>query len=1191
MTTPPPFRRRRSAAYFRTLAVASAACVSVLAASTAANAAWTTPAAFTTPDAGMNQAFDVGVSSTGVGMMMWSDSETGNLMFATSTTPGGPWGAAARVFVPVAGVSYFEPSIAALAGGGFMAIWRAQGASSGAIQTATFDETAGWGTPEEITLGTDIDVGGEATPEIAVNSAGVAFATWDGTAGVQVARRPALGPWDEAERAVPADGPSLRGDGPQVAVDDEGNATVVWDPAAAPWDDGKVSIPFVRFDADPGEWSPVAPVATANSGRRADRPKIGVDDAGRVSVAWREYSSDALVDADMSRAYTASLSLGAWSAPFELTTEDAQDPSTVGIAVEPGGPVTVVWEEDDGWDNVRERVVARRAVGGTWGSRQVIKDNPDEQTYDPTIAAYDGGVVVTWYGAGISATSFDADRGTWLPEAKLGQNIVPRVAADRTATSANGATIGFALETDAWYPRAVRMSGSGAPGAPTAVTGTAKVESIDASWSAPGNLGGWNAPTYTATTTPGGLSCTSMTTSCTIDGAEGGRPYTVTVTAANAIGESAASAASDPVTPLDSIAVGAIHPFTTGWELVAADYPLGVPMPAYNADTGTSLVVYFVHATVDGAPRKMYATQRLAADGAPLGEPVVVSDAGRSAFWYGSPTVVANPETGGWVVLYVEGPRCDVSVDSSTVKAQLVNGDGTLDGPAKPIFTGTCEVPAISANWDGENERFYVSAIIGGAGYSVQGRFMDAAANPVGDVIPINSTWSGFNTTQTAFSPVSGNYLTTIFGVSDEDTKRRPVGIWLGPDGAPTDDEMIEFVPSDVETNNASVVYVPTSDEYVVAWSSSGNNLCTSEEPGQGCGVFTQRVDAATKARVGSPVTVTPAMDDENFHRPQLAVSTLTGDVLVTWNRVLGGHSDAMARTLTPDNTFAQPEAEVVSGGAYAIRPAATFNEGACRFIGVWNSGTSDTAVLSARTLRAGICGGSNELTVVREGDGAGGVASSTGGIDCGTTCEATFTRTSDPFPDVTLTADAAAGSVFGGWSGDACSGTSSTCVVPMHKSQDVVATFQKGPAPDPAPAPGPTPAQGGGQSPAGTTPSAGGPAAATTPPVLRALPDGRTEVTFRMRFREAGRYTFILVNSKTAVAGTPGIAFRPGSRIGSRVLSTPLSAPVRSGVKAGSRLTIVAVIDGAAPKGLALRSVLRRTDGSLFASTVPAAR
>jgi len=76
-------------------------------------------------------------------------------------------------------------------------------------------------------------------------------------------------------------------------------------------------------------------------------------------------------------------------------------------------------------------------------------------------------------------------------------------------------------------------------------------------------------------------------------------------------------------------------------------------------------------------------------------------------------------------------------------------------------------------------------------------------------------------------------------------------------------------------------------------------------------------------------------------------------------------------------------------------------------------------------------------ITVDLAGNGTGHVTSNPAGIDCGSTCSANF----DISSLVTLTAQADPGSIFTGWSGSGCSGTS-TCQVTMNGAKDVTATF-----------------------------------------------------------------------------------------------------------------------------------------------------
>ena len=128
---------------------------------------------------------------------------------------------------------------------------------------------------------------------------------------------------------------------------------------------------------------------------------------------------------------------------------------------------------------------------------------------------------------------------------------------------------------------------------------------------------------------------------------------------------------------------------------------------------------------------------------------------------------------------------------------------------------------------------------------------------------------------------------------------------------------------------------------------------------------------------------------------------------------------------------------------SFAANTQVTLTEtaGANYFFGGWSGSCTGTGActitLTAAATVSAVFNAGDGLTVALAGTGTGAVTSSSGGINCGTACSASFA----PNSQVTLTATPTGGSTFTGWTGGGCSGNGA-CSVTLASSETITATF-----------------------------------------------------------------------------------------------------------------------------------------------------
>jgi GH25 family lysozyme M1 (1,4-beta-N-acetylmuramidase) len=156
-----------------------------------------------------------------------------------------------------------------------------------------------------------------------------------------------------------------------------------------------------------------------------------------------------------------------------------------------------------------------------------------------------------------------------------------------------------------------------------------------------------------------------------------------------------------------------------------------------------------------------------------------------------------------------------------------------------------------------------------------------------------------------------------------------------------------------------------------------------------------------------------------------LTVTPAAGGIITGARIVCGGGAITCGRVANPDTVLTL--AATPDPGASLLRWT-----GACSAAG--SSPTCDVTALGAKTVSAVF---TYPVHVEMQGSGAGTVSSAPAGVDCGTTCTASFPVGST----VDLTAGADSASVFVGWGGG-CTGLNSGCEVTLSSPVEVVATF-----------------------------------------------------------------------------------------------------------------------------------------------------
>ncbi len=209
---------------------------------------------------------------------------------------------------------------------------------------------------------------------------------------------------------------------PQVAMDDNGNAIVVWNQ-----NDGANNQIF-KSEYRGSAWTHPSGLSDniSTDGTNAYDSQVEMDNNGNAIVVW--YQSDGTNDQIFMSEYRG----GAWTHPSSLTdniSPDGTGASYPQVAMGDNGDAIVVWYQSDG---ANDQIFKSEYRGGSWTHPSSITDNisPDGQSaYDPQVAMDNNGdAIVVWYqsdGANDQIFMSEYRDGAWTHPSGLSDNISP----------------------------------------------------------------------------------------------------------------------------------------------------------------------------------------------------------------------------------------------------------------------------------------------------------------------------------------------------------------------------------------------------------------------------------------------------------------------------------------------------------------------------------------------------------------------------------------------------------------------------------------------------------------------------------------------------------------------------------------------------------------------------------------------
>ncbi len=402
---------------------------------TCANKSWTHPASLTdniSPDGQHAYYSRTAMDDNGNAVIVWAQSDGSCDQVFKSEYRGGAWTHPSSLTDNISpdGTCVLDdfPQVAMDNNGNAIIVWEQLDGTYYQIYKSEYRSGA-WTHPSSLTANISPDGQNAEFPQVAMDNNGNAVIVWqqsDGTNSQIFKSEYRNGAWTHPSSLTANISPDgQNAELPQAAMDDNGNAVIVWLQS-----DG-TNYQIFKSEYRNGAWThPSSPTDNISpDGKHAYEPQAAMDNNGNAVIVW--YQDDGSGEDQI---FKSEYRNGAWTHPANLTdniSPDVQYASDPQVAMDDNGNAVIVWQQLDGTYN---QIYKSEYRGGVWTHPSALTDNisPDGQgAYYPQVAVdNNGNAVIVWQqfdNGGLKYQIFKSEyrNNAWSHPSSLTDNISP----------------------------------------------------------------------------------------------------------------------------------------------------------------------------------------------------------------------------------------------------------------------------------------------------------------------------------------------------------------------------------------------------------------------------------------------------------------------------------------------------------------------------------------------------------------------------------------------------------------------------------------------------------------------------------------------------------------------------------------------------------------------------------------------